>query len=248
MKLKVLSLIFALILIYSSTPISVEAQTHSLEWGVDVDEEFTYVMQRAYFADPSYRLLIGGSFPFISSMTVGEKTTLRITSLDEIPTLINESSQIPKSSCNLERANDSLLLDSGLTLFVTPKGDWEFVNQISNLTGLTLVDTAEEWGTSGTSSQLAPDGSVITTTMDLRYEKENGTLNYMRLRLSTLSTDLIDVIIVNWHPGIPTVVSGELQLPTILIISIGAVVGLIVAIIVYQGYRSKKPVVQKLGE
>ncbi len=41
MKLKVFSLAFALILFCSSIPLTVEAQAnHSLEWGVDVDEEF----------------------------------------------------------------------------------------------------------------------------------------------------------------------------------------------------------------
>jgi len=218
---------------------------------VDVDEEFTYVMQRAYFADPRYALVISGDLPYVSDMTVGEKYTLKVSDLDGIPTLINESSQMPHSSCDLERANDSLSIETGILDFVIPIGDWEFVNQMSNLTGYagtTLIDTSEEWGVSGAGSFQSPDGSVITITIDLRYEKENGTLNYMRQRYSTLGTDLIDIIIVNWHQGMPTIVTGQLQLPTILIISIAAVVCLIVSILVYQGYRSKKPIAQKLGE
>ncbi|TFG32840.1 hypothetical protein EU528_02075 [Candidatus Thorarchaeota archaeon] len=251
MKLKVLSVVLALVLIYSSIPLTAEAQSHSLEWGVDVDEEFTYVMQRAYFADPSYVQVVSVDLPFVSNMTVGEKYTLKVTELDEIPTLINESSQMPKSTCDLERTNDSLLVGTELLNFVIPIGDWEFINQMTNLTGLegiSLVDTAEEWGSTGVGSFLVGDGSVVTITIDLRFEKENGTLNYLRHRYSTLGTDLIDIIIVNWHPGMPTVVEGSLQTPTILIISIAAVVCFIVSIVVYLGYRSKKPVVQKLGE
>ena len=251
LKLKVLSLILALVLIYSSIPLTAEAQTHSLEWGVDVNEEFTYVMQRAYFADPNYQMVVSADLPFVSSMIEGEKVTLRVTDLDEISTLINESSQMPQSSCELERANDSESIITGLLDFVIPIGDWEFVNEITNITGLegvTLVDTEEEWGTTGTGSFLAGDGSVVSLTVDIRYEKENGTLNYMRHRYSTLGTDLIDIIIVNWHEGMPTIVTPGLQTPTILIISIAAVVCLFVSILVYQGYRSKKPVVQKLGE
>ncbi|MHA1289244.1 MAG: hypothetical protein ACTSPB_17805, partial [Candidatus Thorarchaeota archaeon] len=139
----------------------------------------------------------------------------------------------------------------GLLDFVIPIGDWDFVNEMTNISGLagvTLIDTDDEWGTSGAGSFLAGDGSVVSITVDIRYEKENGTLNYMRHRYSTLGTDLIDIIIVNWHQGMATIVTPGLQTPTILIISIAAVIVLIVSIIVYQGYRSKKPIVQKLGE
>ena len=252
MKLKFLSLAFVLILICSSVPITVEAQSNNdLEWGVNVDEEFTYVLQRAYFADPSYTQIVAVDMPYVASMNVGEKATLRVTGLDEIPSQINESSQMPKSLCELERANDSVPIMAGLPNFVIPIGDWDFITEISNITGLegvTLIDTAEEWGTIGVTSYQAGDGSVISITIEIRYEKENGTLNYMRQRYSTLGNDLIDIILVNWHPGMPTVVEEGLQMSTLLIILIAVAVGLIVAIIVYQGYRAKKPVVQKLGE
>lgn len=252
MKLKFLSLMFAMLLICSSVPLVINAQSnHSLQWGVDAGEEFTYVMQRAYFADSSYTQVIAADLPYVSSMTVGEPVTLRVTDLDAIPDQINESSQMPQSSCELERANDSVSIITGLLDFVIPIGDWDFVNEMTNITGLegvTLIDTDEEWGTTGAASFLAGDGSVVSLTVDIRYEKENGTLNYMRHRYSTLGTDLIDIIIVNWHQGMPTVVTPGLQTPTILIISIAAVVVLIVSILVYQGYRGKKPIVQKLGE
>jgi len=251
LKLKFLTLTLVLILICASVPITAEAQSNNLEWGVDVDEEFTYVLQRAYFAEPNYAQYVAVEMPYISSMIVGEKTILRVTGLDEIPNLINESSQMPDSICELERANDSVPLIAGLKELVIPIGDWEFLTEISNITGLvgvTLIDTAEEWGTTGTVSYQPGDGSVITITFERRYEKVNGTLNYIRLRYSTLGNDLIDIILVNWHAGMPTIVSEGLQMSTILIYGIAAAVGLIVAIIVYQGYRAKKPPVQKLGE
>ena len=251
MKLKFLALTFLLILICSSVPIIAEAQSNSLEWGVDVGEEFTYVLQRAYFADPSNILIAAAYMPYVSSMTVGEKATLRVNDLDVIPSLINESEQMPISSCELERANDSVSIWAGLPDFVIPIGDWEFLTEISNITeidGLTLVNTAEEWGTIGVTSFQATDGSVITITYEKRYEKVNGTLNYIRLRYSTLGNDLIDIIMVNWHTGMPTIVQEGLQMSTLLLILLAVSVGLIVAFIVYQGYRAKKPVVQKLGE
>ena len=218
---------------------------------MDVDEEFTYVLQRAYFANPIYTQVVALDLPFISSMIVGEKATLRVVELGEIPSQINESSQMPLPSCDLERANDSVSIMTGLHNFVIPIGDWEFVNEMTNITGLegvTLIDTEEEWGTLGTGSFRASDDSIVSITVEIRFEKENGTLNYLRHRYSTLGTDLIDIIIVNWHPGMPTIVSAGLQLTTVLIISIGVVIGLIVSIVVYLGYRSKKRVIQKLGE
>ncbi len=248
-KLKFLSLMFVLILACSSVPMTAEAQSNNtLEWGVDVDEEFTYVMQRAYFADPIYIQIIASFLEFVPSMIVGEKTTLRIVELDEIPSQINESSQMPLSSCNLERANDSVSISTELQNFVIPIGDWGFINDMTNITGLTLIDTADEWGTKGTGSYQSGDGSIVSITIEMRYEKENGTLNYLRHRYSTLGTDLIDIIIVHWYPGMPTIVGAGLQLTTVLIISIGAVVGLITAIVIYLGLKSKKRVIQKLGE
>ncbi len=252
MKIKLLSIALTILILYSSVPLVIDAQSnHSLEWGVEVGEEFTYVMQRAYFADPSYITFIS-SYPFILSMTLGEKVTLRVDTLDEIPVQINESSQLPQSTCDLERANDSVSLYTNLHDFVRPIGDWEFIEEITNITGqlgTTLVDTNEEWGFIGSGSFLADDDvSVISYNLELKFEKENGTLNYLRLRYTTLGTDLVDVIIVNWHPGMPTIVSGGIQTPTILIIAIAGVVGVIVTIIVYQWYRSKKPIAQRLGE
>jgi len=252
LKLKFISLAFLLILISSSVPLTAEAQSnHSLEWGADIGGEFTYVMQRAYLANPSYAQVVAVDLPFASLMTVGEKYTLRVTDLSEIPNLINESSQMPESICDLERTNDSMSIETGLLDFVIPIGDWNFVNQMTNISGLsgvTLIDTAEEWGTSGAGSYQAADGSVVSISIDIRFEKENGTLNYLRQRYSTLGTDLIDIIIVNWHPGMPTIVTAGVQMSTILIISIAAVIGIVVSILVYKGFRSKKSIAQKLGE
>jgi hypothetical protein len=252
LKLKLLSLAFVLILMYSSTPIVVQAQANNnLEWGVDVGEEFIYVLQRAYFADPNYVNVIANDLPFVPQMTVGQKAIMRVTGLDPIPMQINETSQLANSTCDLVRANDSTTIGTGLNAFVVPIGDWDFLTDMANITGLedlSLIDTQEEWGTIGIGSFFASDGSVISITYEVRYDKENGTLNYLRYRYTTLGTDLIDIIFVNWHPGMPTILPPSLQIPTVLIISIAAVVVFIVSVLVYQGYRRKKPIVQRLGE
>jgi hypothetical protein len=46
----------------------------------------------------------------------------------------------------------------------------------------------------------------------------------------------------------PTVVAADIQTPTILIISLAAVICFIVSALVYQGYRGRKSIAQKLGE
>lgn len=251
MKLKSLSVVLVLLLALGPTSINASAQSnHTLEWGVEVDEKFTYVLQRAFFANPNYRYTIAADFPFIYWLEEGQKAILNVESLDSIVDTINESSQIPISQCSMIRANDSLILSEQLN-FILPIGDWNFLNEMINLTGfsdVTLIDTEEEWGTKGAASFRAADGSIVTVTLEIRYEKENGTLNYLRERYSTIGTDLIDIIFVNWHPGMPTIVSGGLQSGTILIISLGAVVGLIISGIIYLGYKRKKSLVQQLGE
>jgi hypothetical protein len=231
--------------------LSIEAQTNTLEWGVSVDEKFTYVLQRAFFADPAYTIVVKGDLPYISELSVGEKVIMKITELEAIPSLINESSQMPLAHCDIVRANDSVYIETNQTGFVVPIGDWDFLTEIGNITdlqGVTLIDTADEWGTVGIGSVQAGDGSVVSIYVEVRYDKQNGTLNYLRHRYTTLGTDLIDVILVNWHEGMPTVLGAELDLTTVLIIVIGGAIGVIIAFIVLQAYKNKKPIVQKLGE
>jgi hypothetical protein len=246
-----LALLLLSIIICPAIQLSVVAQSNTLEWGVSVDEEFTYVLQRAYFADPAYAVVVQGDFPFITALPVGEKAIMKVTELDTIPNLINESSEMPLAHCDLMRANDSVSIATNQTGLVVPIGDWNFLTEIANISGLqgvTLIDTAEEWGTIGTGTFQATDGSIISIYIEVRYEKENGTLNYLRHRYSTMGNDLIDVVLVNWHQGMPTVIGTEIQLSTILVIVIGGVVGLIVAFIVMQWYKSKKTMAQRLGE
>ena len=251
MKQRPIALILLLFILGSVIPVTVEAQTNTLEWAVTVDEEFTYVLQRAYFANPSYAVVVQGDLPYILELPVGEKAIMRATELDAIPSLINESSQMPLAYCTLVRANDSVPIATNQTGFVVPIGDWNFLTEIANITGLqgvTLIDTTDEWGTVGTGSYQAGDGSVISIYIEIRFEKENGTLNYLRHRYTSLDTDLIDVVLVNWHQGMPTVIGSEIQLSTIIILVIGGVAGLIIAFFVIRWYKNKKPLVQRLGE
>ncbi|RDE12039.1 MAG: hypothetical protein C4K48_10520 [Candidatus Thorarchaeota archaeon] len=252
LRLKPVTILMLLVVIDLAMPVSVIGQSNnSLEWGVGVGEEFTYVLQKAYVGDPSYLAVAGGSLPFISGFVVGEKMTMRITQIESIPSLINESTQMPLAHCDFERASDSVAISTGRTEFAVPIGDWDFLTGIANITGLegvTLVNTEDEWGTISIGSFQTADESVISYHFESLYEKQNGTLNYFRQQYAVLGTDLIDVVLVNWHAGMPTVIGTEIQLTTILIIAIGAIVGLVVAFMVVRGYRNKKPIVRRLGE
>jgi hypothetical protein len=224
---------------------------HTLEWGADPGEEFTYVLQRAYYADNSNRAVIEGQLPFLAEMQPGQKVLLEVDHLDTIETLINESAQLPRSYCNLLRNNDSVVIMTNLTSFVVPINDWEFLDEVENITGiagLTLIDTEDEWGTIGVGIFQGNEGGEITIRVEMRYEKENGTLSYLRHRYSSLGSDFIDIIFVHWYPGIPTIVGGGIQAFTMMIIAVSGVMVLIIAFVVYRVMKGKKSVVQRLGE
>jgi hypothetical protein len=110
------------------------------------------------------------------------------------------------------------------------------------------VETDDEWGTIGTTVIPGAGGNDITVSVETRYEKENGTLTYLRHRYTALGTDLIDIVLVHWYPGMPTVIGGDVQLPTILIIAMVGITGAIMAFLAYRYVKSKKSIVQRLGE
>lgn len=252
MKSKLLaSILFAIILIIPMTNQALAQSNNSLDWGVEPGEEFTYVLQRAYYADIYNRAFIEAQLPFLVDMIPGQKVILEIDHLDSIEAMINESEQMPRSYSNLLRLNDSAIILSDLTGLVIPIGDWEFLEEIENITEteeLTLIDTEEEWGTIGSGIISSSGGGEIAVHVEMRYEKENGTLSYLRHRYSTLGNDLIDVIFVHWYPGMPTIVEGGFQTTTLLIIAVSGAMVLVVAFIVYRGIKGRKSIAQQLGE
>ncbi len=243
-------LLVAILIIPLFTPVFAQSN-HTLEWGVNPNEEFTYVLQRAYYSDSYNKAFIEAQIPFLAEIQPGQTVVLEVDHLDAIESLINESIQLPRSYCNLLRSNDSVAIMSDLTGFVVPIGDWTFLDEIENITGtagLTLIDTDDEWGTFGVGIIQGTGGSDITVSVEMRYEKENGTLTYLRHKYTTLGNDIIDVIFVHWYPGMPTIVGGDIQITTLLIILVSGGMGLVIAFIVYRGIKRKKSVIQRLGE
>ena len=246
-----LSVLFLAVILTPMVSLVFAQSNHSLEWGVSPGEEFTYVLQRAFYADDNSKAFLVSQVPFLAQIQAGQKVLLEVDYLEMIQSSINESTQLPRSYCSLLRENDSALIMSDLPSFVIPVGDWEFLDAIENITGaqgLTLIDTEDEWGTIGVGVISGSGGSDINVRIEMRYEKENGTLSYLRQKYTTLGSDLIDIIFVQWHPGMPTIVGGGIQSTTLMIIGICGITGVIVAFVVYRMIKGKKPLIQQLGE
>jgi hypothetical protein len=218
---------------------------------VDTDEEFTYVLQREHYSDANSQAYIESQLPFLAYIEPGQKVILQIEYLEIIETLINESAHLPRSYCNLLRSNDSALLYSDLTSLVIPIGDWDFLDEVQNITGTagqTLIDNDDEWGFDVAGLIIDPGQASVNVQIEMRYEKENGTLSYLRHKYSALGNDLVDVIFVHWYPGMPTIIGGGIQTMTLMLIAMSGVIGLIVAFVVYRVVKGRKPIIQQLGE
>lgn len=246
-------LVLVTVLLFAPMVVPIAAQTnHTLEWGADVGEEFIYALQREYYSDLNSQIFmeVQGGLPFLSEIEPGEKVFIEVGSLEPIENMINESTQLPWSYCHMNRFNDSALIFANLTSLVIPVGDWDFLTDMNNesTAGITFVETEDEWGTIGVGVIIGGDESTIDVSVEMRYEKENGTLTYLRHHYSYLGTDLIDVVFVHWYPGMPTIIGGGIETTTILIIITSGLVGVIVAFLVYRGIKSKKTIAQRLGE
>jgi hypothetical protein len=222
------------------------ATNHSLEWGVEAEEEFTYALQRKTL-DSNYALLMPYWLGFLIELEAGDLFTATVMELEFIPEDINATENLPQSHVTVAQGSNTLELDS--TAFVIPVGDWELQTERLNLTDrpdITLIDTDTEWGTSEESS-FSTGGYSFSYLFEWRYDKTNGTLTYMKYSLATVGTTLIDIVVSQWTEGDPTIIADDLQLTTVLIIAIGGVVGIIVAILVYRWVKKPKGLAAELG-
>ena len=222
-------------------------QTNTLEWGVEVGEEFTYVLQRK-LVEAAWEQDMNNLIPFLSHLDEGQRIFASVETLDEIPTEVGPS-DLPKSRWTLVRENDSVIISTGISGFAFPIGDWDVIGEAFNVTGIagmTLIDTNEEWGT--ILSGPLEGSSDIEIYHEQRYEKENGTQVYLCWTIRQAGYAVVDIVFVQWHPGMPTILAGELELATILLAGIGAVFAIIVGVVVYKKVKGRKSLMQKLGE
>lgn len=227
-------------------PISVQ-QTNTLEWGVEVGEEFTYVLQRKLVA-AEWEQNMNNLIPFLSYLDEGQKIFASVDELGAIPTEVDPS-DLPTSRWTLVRENDSHTISTGISGFAFPIGDWDVLGEAFNVTGIagmTLIDTNEEWGT--ILSGPLEGGSDFQVYHEQRYEKENGTQVYLRWTISYAGNRVVDVVFVQWHPGMPTILAAELEITTILLVGLGIAIAIIVGVLAYKKIKSRKTLMQKLGE
>jgi len=242
--------ILALMLSCQLCSLALSAPNHSLYWAVEADEEFTYALQRYLVTDESiWKDIAFDTLPFGSSIGEGKKIVARVTGLETVPEQINVTTDVPNSFCSVMRENDSVQLWSNLTLFVVPVGDWELLTNMSGLIseGATLIDDEHEWGASRNGA-FTRNGVTVTFSYEIRWEKTNGTLSYIRHRYSASGNDLLDIVFVQWHPGMPTILPPELQLSTVLTALLAVGVVSVVSVLVYKKYTSRRPIVRRLGE
>lgn len=231
-KVRTAALILMLTQFVMLTPLV--SATTGLEWGIEAGENFTYVLQRK-LVDPENEGFVASYLPFIVGLKEGQKAIATFTDFEELPDEIGSYNELPRSYCTLSRKNDSHVLTAGYTIMSVPVGNWSLLREIAEIEstpGLSEVETDEEWGTINR-GQIVAGQTTVDVYEEIRYEKQNGTLSYLRLRFSALGNDLVDIVFVHWYPGVPTVLPAEIQLSTILVTGIGIAVAIIVAIVVY---------------
>ncbi|MCK5151819.1 MAG: hypothetical protein KAQ65_08260 [Candidatus Thorarchaeota archaeon] len=223
------------------------AANHSLAWGVEAGEEFTYALQRKIL-DLNFVLLMPYWLGFVLELEEGDLFNATIMELDLIPEDIGVGENLPVSHATLAIGSETLEIDS--TAFVIPIDDWAFQTERLNLTiypDTTLIDTDDEWGTTEEST-FTVDSSTYSYIFEWRYDKTDGTLTYVRFMLSSFGSSHVDIVIAQWEEGMPTVLPADLQLSTILIIVIVGAVGVIVAILVYKWIKMPKGLAAELGK
>ncbi|TFG15065.1 hypothetical protein EU537_02165 [Candidatus Thorarchaeota archaeon] len=224
------------------------AQTHNLEWGVEVGEQFTYALQRKTIS-PALEGNLPAWMNFIELIDTGEKVQVNVTHLYPIPEEIESSEDAPISYCDVLTEDNEVVLAANSTAFLFPIGDWEFLTDLLSESApqVELIDTDEEWGTIQSGQYISGD-TTVDYYLEWRYEKENGTLNYLKFTNTVQGANVVDIVFVQWHPGMATVLPPDTPVITILLVALGIAFGVIAAIIVYKWYRGRKPLVQQLGE
>ncbi|MHA2384588.1 MAG: hypothetical protein ACXAEE_00080 [Candidatus Thorarchaeota archaeon] len=240
-------ILMVLVITLSSSVATVHAQSnHSLAWEVSEAEVFVYVLQRKLILDNTLSYIAEDQLPFLAHLDEGSKVIATVEGLETMPSQINTHEDIPIANVSLARENDSASIATDIGIFIVPTNDWELLTEMSGfgtIEGQILVDTQTDWGYISTGSFLSA-GTTVDFHIELRYEKENGTLNYIRLRYSALGQDLIDVVFVQWHVGMPTILPPEVQLSFILTVAIVVIVVPVCAFVGYRLYKSRK----QLGE
>ncbi|TXT57804.1 MAG: conserved exported protein of unknown function [Candidatus Thorarchaeota archaeon] len=203
---------------------------HSLEWGVDVGDEFLYYLQKKTIDESLAGYFQGNmSMPFITDIEVGQRAIAQVTGLEVIPETVNTTSPayIPQANCTIIRENDSQILMEEMPLIIMPIGDWDLLEEMNNFTGMegwTIIDSEETWGSKFEQSFTFAI-FVVSIYLEMIYEKVDGSMSRMHIRVTLTGSELVDLIFIKWHPGLTPLYSVNIWL--IIIIAIIAMVILV---------------------
>ncbi len=219
---------------------------HSLHWGVSAGQEQRYVLQRK-FADREVIPYLASFIPVVSVIDEGQTFTVRFTSFDNIPPSFNAINGTPRAYCNVIRENDTQTVLRNVTGFAVPCGDWEYLEHALNLTdqpGITLINESDTWGY--IASGAHPASPEISIYNEVRFDKSNGTLVFLRWRFTGAGTTLTDIVIARWYPGIPTVLPMGIDLAPIILGVIGISLAAVCGVLAYRGFR-RPSLMERLG-
>ncbi len=242
-KIQILMLVF---LFSPMLPLKVSA--HSLEWGIEVGEEFIYALQRKTGDQVAFEY-ISTVVPFIMHLDEGQKVSARFTQLDAIPTEINATSREPLAYCDLTRLNDSEVIVVGSNGFAAPNGNWSLIQELRNITvenGFAITDTDELWGYYA--SGVYPGSSDVSVYQEVVYEKVNGTLTFYRWSFSRYGETLLDIVLGQWHPGDLTILPEPADLSGFLIMGIGICLAVVCGFLTFKGCRKRGTIMEELGK
>ncbi|MHA1480078.1 MAG: hypothetical protein ACTSQZ_01465 [Candidatus Thorarchaeota archaeon] len=121
------------------------AQTNELEWGVEVDEEFQYVLQRK-IVDSTATALLPYWMSFVALLDEGSMFNLEVVELDTIPESPDPTDDGPFSYVVITRDNDSLrIYEDNSTAFILPIGNWQLLSLKMKRNGELLNPGVSRW-------------------------------------------------------------------------------------------------------
>ena len=179
--------------------------TPPVEWGVEVGDELTYLLQRKTI-DSSLASEADNYAPFISMLEAGQKMIARVDWLGPIPPTTNQSWSIPLSNCTMIRENDSQVMMHDMNMIVIPLNVWHLNSSQFNMTsddGSSLVNTTLQFG-SVLDGQFWMGIILVGMHFEMIYSKSDGALDRMMMEVSAYWSKVVDVLITRWTPGTVT--------------------------------------------
>lgn len=206
-------------------PSALAANSQGLIWGVEEGQEIQYSMRVRIDVENTYTT---------TTMDETEQLVYTISTLQDIPNIVDSTSYLPYSSGTMTYANGSSIsgvpVGISLSSLVLPIGNWpliyEFTKESAEASGInaTWINDFATWGFTYTMETEYPIASEMT--MSVRYSKADGVVSLM-----SVVTDIGE------EGSFETTLSrigGPLDTTTILLIGGGIGVVLIIGVVFWK--------------